>query len=291
MSQLLIVRGIEPLAQDYDGYILDLWGVIHDGHRPFPGVVDCLTRLKAAGKSICLLSNAPRRAAGLARRLDEMGVPRDGWDHVMSSGEATHEALKLRPDPFHAALGRRCLHIGPPRDTDAYEGLDYAIVADPADADFVLCTGLDSYDDTVADYAAILDSARGHGLPMICANPDIEVIVAGKRALCAGALAAYYEAGGGRVVYHGKPHRSVYDRCLALLDGVPKDRILAVGDSFRTDIAGANAMGIDGLFIAGGIHAEELGLRPGQIPTAAELEVLIDTHGHRPKAASAHFVW
>src|SRR3546814_10721499 len=135
----------------------------------------------------------------------------------MTSGEATHEALLDPPDDFHRDLGRHCLHIGPGRDADVQQGLGLVTVERPEDATFVLCTGIDSFDETEADYAPVLEACAERGLPMVCANPDLVVVVGGTRAICAGALAATYERLGGAVAYHGKPYPPVYDRCLRLL--------------------------------------------------------------------------
>jgi len=291
-----ILDGIAGLAGRYDGFILDLWGVLHDGEQPYPGVRDCLARLRDAGKRVCLLSNAPRRVDSVMARLDELGLPRDLYDAVLSSGEATHDALKHPPDDFHAELGRRCLHIGPPRDDDVHQDTGVTLVDRPEDADFVLCTGIDDFDETLEDYAALLQACGEERLPMVCANPDLTVMVGDKTAICAGRLAAYYETLGQPVAYHGKPHPPIYRRCLALLDGVDRTRILAVGDSLRTDIAGANAAGLDSLLVTGGIHADEFNVLDedsgGRLrPDPEKVTEAVRARGHRPMAAIARLVW
>src|SRR5690606_34491373 len=232
--------------------IVDLWGTVHDGIRPIPGAVDCLQRLKAAGGRVALLSNAPRRVRSVAARLDAMGVPRDAYDFLLSSGEAAHLALARRDDPWHARLGRRCFHLGPPRDDDVHQGIGLEIVDRPADADFVLATGIDDEDETLADHEATLAAAAARGLPMVCANPDLVVMVGERRSICAGTLAARYEELGGDVFYHGKPYPSVYETCFAELGLDRPDQVLCIGDSLRTDIAGANRAGADSLLLTGG---------------------------------------
>jgi HAD superfamily hydrolase (TIGR01459 family) len=207
----------------------------------------------------------------------------------MSSGEEAWQHLKHRDEPFYAALGRRCLHIGSERDLEMRDGLDLAFVATPAEADFMLNTGPAEWDDTIEDYAAVLQAALARGLPMVCANPDLVVIHGGKPALCAGALAEEYERLGGQVRWHGKPYPSVYDSCLVLLGISDRRRILAIGDSLRTDIAGAAGAGIDSLLIAGGVHAAEFcadgGLDLERINTA------IENSGTRPVGVAARLVW
>jgi HAD superfamily hydrolase (TIGR01459 family) len=281
--------GMRGLAPRYDGFILDLWGVVHDGMAPFPGVLDCMRRLLDAGKRLVLLSNAPRRADDVVRRIAAIGVPAGLYHGVMSSGEEAWLCLHRRDEPFYAALGRRCLQIGSDRDLEIREGLDLDFVDDPTAADFILNTGPAEWDDTVEDYAPVLQAARERDLPMVCANPDLVVIHAGKPALCAGALAEQYERLGGRVRWHGKPHPSVYDSCLTLLGVSNRGRILAIGDSLRTDIAGAANAGIDSLLIAGGVHAADF--TAGVELDLARIEAAIAESGTHPVGVAARFAW
>jgi HAD superfamily hydrolase (TIGR01459 family) len=284
-----VIDGVRALAPEYDGFILDLWGVVHDGTAPFPGVLDCMERLIGAGKRLVLLSNAPRRSDDVMRRIARIGVPERLYHGVMSSGEEAWQHLKYRDDPFYAALGRRCLQIGSERDLEMREGLDLAFVETPAEADFILNTGPAEWHDTIETYTRVLESALARQLPMVCANPDLVVLHDGKPALCAGALAEEYQRLGGRVRWHGKPYPSVYDSCLGLLGISEKRRILAIGDSLRTDIAGAAGAGIDSLLIAGGIHAAEFSTDGVLDPERIEA-VLVESR-LRPIAVAARFVW
>jgi HAD superfamily hydrolase (TIGR01459 family) len=286
---LRLIDGMRALAPEYDGFILDLWGVVHDGTVPFPGVLDCMERLIGAGKRLVLMSNAPRRSDDVVRRIARIGVPGRLYHGVMSSGEEAWQHLKHRDEPFYAALGRRCLHIGSERDLEMREGLDLAFVMTPAGADFLLNTGPAEWDDTIEGYAPVLNAARAGGLPMVCANPDLVVIHGGKPALCAGALAEEYERLGGQVRWHGKPYPSVYDSCLVLLGISDRRRILAIGDSLRTDIAGAAGAGIDSLLIAGGVHAAEFCADGGL--DLERINAAIENSGTRPVGVAARFVW
>jgi HAD superfamily hydrolase (TIGR01459 family) len=284
-----VIDGMRALAPEYDGFILDLWGVVHDGTAPFPGVLDCMERLIGTGKRLVLLSNAPRRSDDVMRRITRIGVPQRLYHGVMSSGEEAWQHLKYRDDPFYAALGRRCLQIGSERDLEMREGLDLAFVETPAEADFILDTGPAEWDDTIETYSPVLQAALARQLPMVCANPDLVVVHNGKPALCAGALAEEYQRLGGRVRWHGKPYPSVYDSCLALLGISEKRRILAIGDSLRTDIAGAAGAGIDSLLIAGGIHTAEFSTNGALDPE--RVEAALGESGLRPIAVAARFVW
>jgi HAD superfamily hydrolase (TIGR01459 family) len=286
-----IIDGIGELVPNYDGFILDIWGVLHDGSKPFPGVIEALEKLKAAGKRTVVLSNAPRRAEMVASRLAEIGVPRALYDQVHSSGEEAWGHLSRRDDPFFSALGRRVYFIGPARDDPMLQGLDYQRVSDVGQADFLLGIGPADWEEDVGPYEAMLKSARARDLPMVCANADLVVMHKGRRSICAGAIAQRYEELGGTVRWHGKPFGSVYRTCFELLGGMEKRRILAVGDSLRTDIAGAASAGIDSVLVAGGIHAEELGVSAGGNVDTARLEHALASAGAKPIAAMAHFRW
>jgi HAD superfamily hydrolase (TIGR01459 family) len=284
-----VIDGMRALAPEYDGFILDLWGVVHDGTALFPGVLDCMGRLIGAGKRLVLLSNAPRRSDDVMRRIAKIGVPERLYDAVMSSGEEAWQHLKHRDEPFYAALGHRCLHIGSERDLEIRDGLDLTLVDTPAEADFILNTGPAQWDDTIETYAPVLQDAAARGIPMVCANPDLVVVHNGKPALCAGALGEEYQRLGGPVRWHGKPYPSVYENCLGLLGINDRRRILAIGDSLRTDIWGAKTAGIDSLFIAGGIHAAEF-LVDGAFDVE-RVEACLEDARLRPIAAALRFVW
>jgi HAD superfamily hydrolase (TIGR01459 family) len=187
-------------------------------------------------------------------------------------------------------LGRGAYHLGPERDRGLLEGLDLDETADIAKASFLLNTGAHLAQSEVADYEAVLALAARRGLPMVCANPDLEVIRGGMREICAGMLALRYEELGGTVCYHGKPHESVYRRILPQL-GLDAARVIAVGDSLRTDIAGARRARISSLLVTGGIHAEELGIAAGGHPDPKLLAQICARSGERPDVAAPAFVW
>lgn len=292
-----VFQGLSALADRYDGFILDLWGVVHDGVAPFPTVPGCLTALRAAGKRVCLLSNAPRRVRAAADRLAAMGITGDHYDTLMTSGEATHEALIDPPDAWHAALGPRVLHIGPRRDDDIYDTIPPGTpgartrVRTVEEADFILNTGVVEYSETVADHDAVLAAGVARGLPMLCANPDRVVHIGPRLVLCAGELAHRYAELGGDVRQHGKPYPGVYARCFHHLGDIAPSRVLAIGDSLSTDVAGANAAGIDVLLVTGGIHRDDLGVGADGQPDPARLADLIAASGRRVTGALPRLAW
>jgi HAD superfamily hydrolase (TIGR01459 family) len=286
-----VIPGLGAIAADYDGYIIDVWGVLYDGGAAFPGAADCLKRLKAGGKRIVVLSNSPRRGRVVGDRLAEIGIDADHYDHVLTSGEEAHQHLLTRRDPWYAALGRRCFETGRGRFSTVLKGLDLESVDTLDAAEFVFNAGTEGELDQVADYADMLAAAARRGLPMVCANPDAVVIHGGQRMVCAGALAAAYERLGGQVRYHGKPHAPIYRTVFDLLGLSDLRRVLAIGDGLPTDIAGAAEVGIDSLLIAGGIHAEALGVAPGEAPAPDRVTRLCATAMLKPRAAAAVLAW
>ncbi len=283
---------LDAVASNYDSFILDLWGVLHDGERVYPHAVAALRALKAADKQLLILSNAPRRASEIAERMVELGLTPDLYDDLMSSGEDTWVHLHDRPSPWYRALGRRVVHIGPERDFGMRSGLGLTLADGAADAEFILNTGPAEADqEDISGLEPLLHEGAERGLAMICANPDLIVMRGGEKELCAGSVAARYEALGGEVRYHGKPYRPIYDTCFKRLGDPDPARVCAVGDTLRTDIAGANAVGIDSILITGGIHAEELGVRMGEPADPEDLAALYARENERPTAVLPEFRW
>ena len=277
-----------PLAARYDVLLSDVWGVVHNGVTASREACDALVRFRTGGGSVVLITNAPRPGEVVARTtLDRLGVPREAYDGIVSSGDVTHALIAARP-------GKRVFHIGPERDLSLFDGLD-APLAGLRSADYAVCTGLtDDTVETPEDYCGVIGRMRARGLPMICANPDVVVERGHQLVYCAGAIADRYAAAGGEVIYAGKPHRPIYDQALAIAaaargGAAAQDRILAIGDSVRTDLKGAALLGVDCLFVTSGIHAEELGGRAN--PDPATLERILAAADAAPKAVMHQLVW
>lgn len=284
------IGGLSEVAGRFDGFILDLWGVIHDGQQAYPPAPATLRALRDAGKKTLLLSNAPRRAHALVASMTAMGIDRDTYGEVLSSGEATRLALISRDDPFFAALGMRAYHLGPERDRSVFEGTGLEIV-DMDAATCVVNTGPVDLDDPVEVYDPVIAAARRRDLPMVCANPDLVVIRAGKPVVCAGAIAARYEAIGGRVAYRGKPDPAVYDVAVRQLGVADRTRIAVVGDALETDIKGADAAGLAAIWCTGGIHAAALGVRYGEPADPVRAVALAAAEGYAPAYIIPGFFW
>ena len=254
-----VIPALEPVLDRYDGFIIDLWGVLHDGLSPFPWARNTLLSLKAAGKRVGLLSNAPRPAAVVAAKMRDLGFAESDWDFLMTSGQDAWEHLRNRPDPWYQALGAKHYLIGLPKDEGLLVDLPGLRVFDVSDADYLINAGID-FGQTLDSVRPLLEDALGRDLPMVCANPDHWIVSDGRPEVCAGLLATFYENQGGTVRYHGKPFPGVYATCLAHLDGIERARVLAIGDGLKTDIKGANGAGIDSVLITSGVHGEALKL-------------------------------
>jgi HAD superfamily hydrolase (TIGR01459 family) len=257
-----IIANAGPLLQRYDAVFCDVWGVLHDGRRAHAEAGDALARFRVDGGTVILVSNAPMPQEGVADLLARLGVRRDAWDAIVSSGDiALHHV---------AEKGYRRLHQVGPRRRDYRFYVRLPVNVTLAEAEVIICTGLaDDRNETVEDYVSLIETGVARGLPFVCANPDLVVDVGSRRLPCAGSIAAEYERRGGEVFWAGKPHPSAYATALkraALVRGRPPalSRILGIGDAVRTDLASARGLGIDGLLIAGGIHDREL-LRDGEI--------------------------
>ena len=282
------IEHFEPLAQNYDVLLCDVWGVIHNGVAAFAPACDTLLHFRERGGTAILITNAPRPGASVARILDRLAVPRQAYDAITSSGDTTRGIVESR-------RGQSVFHLGPQRDVPIFAGLDLTFA--PLDtADYVVCSGL--FDDTVETpetYRDMLAAMRARSLFMVCANPDIMVERGDTLVYCAGALADAYVALGGDVLYCGKPHPPIYQAALAAAAtargaaAVPLKRVLAIGDSVRTDLKGASALGIDSLFVTSGIHAEEYGGR--HTPEIEALDGIFAAGGVTPIAVTRGLKW
>ncbi len=281
------IENFAPLARGYDVVLSDVWGVVHNGVTAFADACDALTRFRAGGGTVLLITNAPRPAGVVVRLLDKLAVPHAAYDGIVSSGDVTQDVMLARRN-------QRVFTIGPQRDLPTFTELG-STVAPVETADYVVCTGLfDDDTETPEDYRGLLTQLRERDMFMVCANPDLVVERGERLVYCAGAIADLYASLGGQVLYAGKPHRPIYQTALAKAAKArgaptPLARVLAIGDSVRTDLAGATAFGIDCLFVTAGIHAEELGGREN--PDAALLQGIFAGAKTYPKAVMRRLVW
>lgn len=277
-----VVDGIAPIAANSDAWICDIWGVIHNGVQAHAKAIDACRRFREAGGTVILLTNAPRPGGAIRMQLDQLNVPATAWDDLVTSGDLTRSLIEAQSD-------RKIFHLGPERDRGLFDEMDLAF-SDAPTAGAVVCTGLfDDTTETPDDYSGMLADLRRRNVPLICANPDIKVERGGHIIYCAGALAEAYAALGGEVIWSGKPHLPVYERCFDLIaqrrgSNMDRRKILAIGDGVRTDIAGAAAAGIPAVFVASAIHVQ------GSVATA-DLASLFAGIDRLPIAAMDALAW
>jgi HAD superfamily hydrolase (TIGR01459 family) len=281
------LKGISQLANKFDYFIIDLWGVLHDGVTPYPSAPECLAKLKAAGKKIILLSNAPRRAERAVKVLDDLGYTNKYYDAVITSGEVAYEYVRKAPK-----IGYRFYYIGPEKDEDILEGLIKTRVFRPSDANFAITTGFESFESSIDEKKKELDECLAAGIPLICANPDRKVVrQTGEVQLCAGLMAEYYEKEGGDVIYFGKPYANAYYKCFDFWGLEDPTQVCCIGDSLHTDVAGANLLGAHSVLVAGGIHLNDLDIKYGELPNKDKLQSLCEIENEYPKAIISNFSW
>ena len=281
--------GLSRLASAYDALLCDVWGVLHNGVQAWPEAMDALSRYRAGGGRIVLISNAPRSQARTRLSLAALGIDDALYDAVVTSGDVTRHVLAS------GEYGQCCYYLGPRRDMDFLQESGLTAVEAEA-AEVILCMGMrDDERERVEDYRPLLQSLAGRGLKMVCANPDLVVKRGGHLVPCAGSLAALYQESGGAVLYFGKPHERIYRHAWEILEqltGAPMDKkkALAVGDGMGTDILGAARFGLDALFITGGIAAAALEA-DARHSSEERLAQLCAAHGVRPIAAMTHLCW
>jgi HAD superfamily hydrolase (TIGR01459 family) len=284
MTSLRFVERLRDLIGGVEVVLSDIWGVVHNGLESFPEACEALHTFRQQGGTVILITNAPRPADSVQRQLRKLGVADETYDAIVSSGDLTRHFVADHP-------GKKIFWVGPGRDSSIHRGLDAPLTPLEA-ADYIICTGLfDDETESAEDYRSMLLQARERRLTLICANPDIVVERGDRLIYCAGAIAELYRELGGEVIFYGKPHRPIYERAMALAAeqrGKPAEpgRVLAIGDSVRTDLAGAHGFGIDCLFVTRGIHSEEFeGI--DQLDPASVKELF----GHPPRALMRELLW
>jgi HAD superfamily hydrolase (TIGR01459 family) len=284
MTSLRFVERLRDLVDGVEVILSDIWGVVHNGLEAFPEACEALHTFRGRGGTVILITNAPRPADSVQRQLRKLGVAEETYDAIVSSGDLTRHFVADHP-------GKKIFWVGPERDSSIHRGLD-AVLAPLEQSDYIICTGLfDDETESAEDYRAMMLQARERALPLVCANPDIVVERGDRLIYCAGAIAELYRELGGEVIFYGKPHRPIYERAMALAAErrgrpVSLDRVLAIGDSVRTDLTGALGFGIDCLFVTRGIHSEEFEGIDQFDPTSVK-----ELFGHPPRALMRELRW
>lgn len=285
-----IVAGVGVFAERYDAFLVDQWGVLHDGRTLFPGAVDCLRRLRSLGKQVAILSNSGKPAADNAARLKAMGIASDCYTVLVTSGEVARAGLAAHEAPFVPSLGRRCLLLSTDDTNTLLRGLDVDAVPTVAEADFILLAGV-ADGCPLDDYLPILEFGSTHDMPLVCVNPDLVRFSPQGLTFSAGELARRYEQRGGTVHYIGKPHEAIYRYCGKLLADFDPRRAAAVGDSVGHDVVGGARAGLATTLVTGGIHQADFADAADDAARLRRVSAIAREHGVWPDWVVPRFVW
>jgi HAD superfamily hydrolase (TIGR01459 family) len=284
----IVIAGLREIAAEFDHVLTDQWGVLHKGRPILPAVRDCLARLRAAGKRVLILSNSGRRADDNVRRLAALGLPRSGYDAMLTSGDVAWTGFRDRAAPPFDRLGRRCLLFTRGPDPFLLDGLDLRPVTSVSEAEFIFLAGIDEARADLESWRPLLAEAARRALPMLCANPDLVMFGADCILPAPGAFARLFESLGGQVHYIGKPHAPIFAAALAALGQPPPARVLVIGDSLDHDILGGNRAGMATALIAAGVH--ETALAAGNDLADAVRRLAADNL-HRPRWVLPTLAW
>lgn len=292
MTTMTFCQGLYELMDSYDGFIMDQWGVLHNGIQPYEGVIDVLNHLKQRKKQVVILSNSAKRSEENIERLKRLGIKPSHYKSVVTAGEVTWEGLRDQKEAPFKGLGNKCFLISRPDDRSLLNGLDLEVVEDIDQAQFILITSFDSAAMKLEDLDPVFKKAVVKRIPAICANPDMVTVYGHEKAIGPGAVAKRYHELGGMAHLIGKPHKTIFRNCLSHFDGVIPSRILMIGDSVQHDVAGAMAVDIDTAFIVSGIHSNAF--KPGMSPEQKRkaMEHLAQIYGGiRPNWVLDTLVW
>ncbi len=284
------IKGIGDLAERYDAFLIDQWGVLHDGQAPYPGVVQCLKRLIWAGKQIVIISNSGKRSDGNAVRIRKLGFPRNSYTHLVTSGEIAWQMLASGSGVIGEFNRTPCLLLTSDQPETFARGLTLPFVETLEQAGWILLGGIDDTR-SLSFYENIIEQGLARNLPLVCTNPDLTRITSNGFQPSAGAIAQAYQSGGGKVYFIGKPYPEIYHHCLSLVPDVPANRIVAIGDSIHHDIVGGHSVGINTLLTLRGVHSDQFTDAIDPIEINRRIKIISGSYGALPDWVVPNFQW
>lgn len=291
MALPTVIHSVAEIADAYEAFIVDQWGVLHDGVSPYPFAIPTLQALAKIGKRVLLLTNTAKSGEENALIVEEMGIDQSLFERVISAGDDARQAIISSPDPFYRQLGSRCLPLSRPIDRRLAEGPGVTLVDDISQADWLFLLSSEPPEFSLDTWKPVLNAALARKLPMVCGNPDFYRVCPDGRVIEApGQVARYYQEAGGSVRIHGKPTKSIYDSAIRHF-GLSPTQILAVGDSIPHDIAGAATCHIDSLLIASGVHKNDLMRRDTTPIDATVVDSICRPFGVVPRYVTRQFDW
>ncbi|MGH1376640.1 MAG: TIGR01459 family HAD-type hydrolase [Alphaproteobacteria bacterium] len=287
-------EGLSDISDSYSGFIIDQWGVLHDGEEVYDGVIECLRNLKERQKYIIILSNSGKRAQINQERLADLGIGPNLYNQIITSGEVTWQGLHHQDQGYFKDIGKKCVVISRGGDRSIVDGLDITVVDDPKDADFLIISGTDAPHKTLEDYEPLMKQCARYNLKAICANPDSLGIMGSMSIMGPGTLAARYKDFGGIVEYIGKPHQMIFNHCIRVLqehDIYPGQTVM-IGDTMAHDILGGSLVNIDTCLVKNGIHAPAFNSCENPAEVDKTLNLLIRQYNNvRPKYLVDQMMW
>ncbi|MAS86936.1 MAG: TIGR01459 family HAD-type hydrolase [Micavibrio sp.] len=292
MAKTKFCKGVSDLSDSYTGFILDGWGVIHDGKAIYPEVHEVLDQLKARKKEVIILTNSSRSEETNIEQLEKMGLQRNMYTHMVSSGEFIRQGLKDRKESIFAGLGERVFLLNRKGDTSLIDGLGLKKAHDPENADFMLITGSDAPEKSLEDYDPVLRKASQKRIKAICANPDMFMMADGKTYFGAGQIAKRYASFGGVVDFIGKPYQPIIRHCMSMFkEALPASTVI-IGDSMAHDIMAGALLNVDTALVASGVHAKNFdGVYDDPAEKDKVLNALVNNYGCKPNYLLNQFNW
>lgn len=287
-------EGISDISDSYSGFIIDQWGVLHDGERVYDGVIDCLKELKKRKKYIIILSNSGKRADNNAARMEKLGITPDLYHQIITSGEVTWKGLDDQSEGYFKNIGKKCVVISRGGDRSIVDGLDVEVVERPKDANFLVISGSDAPNKTMEDYEPLLKEAARYKLKAICANPDSLGVMGSQNIMGPGSIAARYKDFGGIVEYIGKPHQPIFQHCIRILqqNDVYPGQTVMIGDTMAHDILGGALVNIDTCLVKRGIHSSVFKNCESPADVDKALDILVRQYNNiRPKYLVDNMIW
>lgn len=292
MSTMTFCQGLYELMDSYDGFIMDQWGVLHNGVQAYDGVIDSLNQLKQRKKQVVILSNSAKRSDDNVERLKKLGIKPSMYKSVVTAGEVAWQGLRVQKEPPFKDIGKKCYLISRADDRALLDGLGIEVTDDIEEASFILITSFDPNGTKLEDLDPIFKKAVVRRLPALCANPDMITVYGQERAVGPGAVAKRYHDLGGMAHLIGKPHKTIFRYAQGLFEGVIPSRILVIGDSLQHDIAGAIAVDMDTAFITSGIHSSAFPAGIGPDQRRKSMEHLAQIYGGiRPNWVLDSLIW
>jgi HAD superfamily hydrolase (TIGR01459 family) len=286
--------GISDISDSYSGFIIDQWGVLHDGEKPYDGVLECLKELKARKKFVIILSNSGKRADENKERLKKIGISPSLYDRIVTSGEMTWQGIHDQDEGFFVGLGKKVYVISRGGDRSIVDGLDVEVVSDPKDAEFLIISGADSPQKTLEDYEPILKVCVRKRMTAICANPDSMGVMGEENIMGPGTLARRYQDFGGVVHYIGKPHQPIFKHCIKILQerDIFPGQTIVIGDALAYDILGGQMANMDTCLVKTGLHGPSFknAKTPESVDKALKL-LAVQFNNVRPKYLVGSLRW